>query len=248
MVRTARRLGRLTGRPLSRALAAVGMMVALNACAIPPVVSVAKLAADGVLFASTGKTSTDHGLSMATGKDCSTFRALGDEDVCQEEVVARVEPVPAEVARDRAAVEALVLTAPADPRTRHDLADQALAQAFRPHAVDGAPAAVGTPAVAVLPRPMDGTVKVAVLRPRAEPVRLAAADAVPAKRVVRSRPGLIKATATPPKSSVTKVAARDAIKVTSRDGVQADPPPAPGAMERFGGFLRTAFRFGRTPD
>lgn len=226
-----------------RALAAVGMMAALNACAIPPVISVAKLAADGVLLASTGKTSTDHGLSMAVGKDCETFRILAKEDVCQDEVVARVEPLPAEVARDRAAVEVLALTAPVDARSRGKLADQALAQAFRPHA---AGREAGMPTLAVLPRPADSRVKVAVGIPGTGPKRLAShqEDASASKHGVGARPGLIKAgIVPPPKPVVTKVAVRGTVALPDET-----PSPGPGALESLGNFLGTAFRFGRSPE
>lgn len=250
MMGVARRMAGAAAGRMSRLAAAVGLMVALNACAIPPVVSVAKLAADGVLFASTGKTSTDHGLSMVTGKDCETFRMLEQQDICQEVVLAQAEAVPAEVERDRAAVDVLVLTAPAGTDTRRALADQALAQAFLPPA-----SANGEPVVttAALPRSIDPASARVAARKDDRPVARVAAAAP--SRVVAARPGLIKI-APPPLSQVTKAALRGtaskAKAAVSQPAAQAGIQPAPpdvgaasgraGAMERIGLLLKQAFR------
>lgn len=221
MMRTVRRMARVAARPFSRVMVAVGLMTALNACAIPPIVSVAKLAADGVLFASTGKTSTDHGLSMVTGKDCETFRVLEQQNICQDAVLAQAEAVPAEIERDRAAVDVLALTAPADVEARRALADQALAQAFQPPAASRQPAV----AVAALPRPVDpGSVRVAVRTetPRAPQV---VASATPS-RVVAARPGLIKVAAAIPRPPVTKVALRGTVAKPKPTVVRGAAAPA----------------------
>lgn len=227
MVRAALDGARPWGRPAARALAATGIAATVSACAIPPVISVAKLAADGVLFASTGKTSTDHGLSLAVGKDCETFRVLSKEDVCQEEVVARAEPLPAAVARDRAAIEALALTVPLDNQMRLAMADQALDKAFAPRAAVSADRG-GLPVAAVPPRAADPA-RLAALAP---PVR----DDKATRRGVPARPGMIKADAAVAKpAAVTKVAARDLAPA----GVPA--PKRAGAVERLGRLLGSVF-------
>lgn len=69
-----------------------------SGCAIPPIVSVAKLMGDGALLMATGKSSTDHGLSAITGKDCAMLRALSEQDICKETVVAAAGPPPPEPA------------------------------------------------------------------------------------------------------------------------------------------------------
>ncbi len=226
MVRAALHGARPWGRPAARALAATGIAAMLGGCAIPPVISVAKLAADGVLFASTGKTSTDHGLSLAVGKDCETFRVLSKEDVCQEEVVARAEPVPAAVARDRAAIEALAESEPVDGPARLAMADEALNKAFAPRAAISA-GTDGRPVAAVPPR-------------AADPVRLAALaaparEAKDSRRGVHARPGIIKADSAVAKPVVTKVAARDLVPAG------ASAPKRAGAVERLGRLLGSVF-------
>ncbi|WP_156520896.1 hypothetical protein [Magnetospirillum moscoviense] len=85
---------------LARLAVVLTLMMGLSACAIPPAISIASLAADGVLLAATGKSKTDHGLSLATGRDCATFRIFDDQNVCQDDVVAQIEPMPAEVERE----------------------------------------------------------------------------------------------------------------------------------------------------
>jgi hypothetical protein len=83
-------------------------------CAVPPAVTVASFAADGVSYAATGKSVTDHGISAATGRDCALLRpVLDDKPVCDttETAAAKLVPVeygapaarpaPAEILRDR---------------------------------------------------------------------------------------------------------------------------------------------------
>ena len=48
----------------------------LAGCALPPAVTWASLAADGVNYISTGKSTTDHVISEIAQEDCALFRAL----------------------------------------------------------------------------------------------------------------------------------------------------------------------------
>ena len=43
---------------------------------MPPAVSLASLAADGVSYVTTGKSVSDHGISVATGNDCALMRPV----------------------------------------------------------------------------------------------------------------------------------------------------------------------------
>ena len=58
--------------------------VSLSGCGIPPVVSLATLALDLASYGSTGKTMTDHGISMVLREDCALLRVL-DGPICVEE-------------------------------------------------------------------------------------------------------------------------------------------------------------------
>lgn len=57
----------------------------LSGCGLPPAVAVASYAADGVSYMASGKTLSDHGISAATGHDCSLLRGLSGEAVCADE-------------------------------------------------------------------------------------------------------------------------------------------------------------------
>jgi hypothetical protein len=61
----------------------------LAGCVMPPVVSYASLAMDGISYATTGKSVSDHALSAATDQDCAVWRAVSEQEieaVCQDPV------------------------------------------------------------------------------------------------------------------------------------------------------------------
>ena len=57
--------------------------ISLSGCGLPLVVSVWSTALDFASYGSTGKTVTDHGISLVLQKDCSLMRGL-DGPVCTE--------------------------------------------------------------------------------------------------------------------------------------------------------------------
>ncbi len=59
------------------------LAVLLSGCAVPPAVTVLSLFADVVSYAETGKTITDHGISLVLRKDCALLRGFKG-DVCIE--------------------------------------------------------------------------------------------------------------------------------------------------------------------
>jgi len=61
--------------PLSAAIL-IGISGLLPGCAVPVAVAVGSYAADGGLLITTGKSSTDHLVSMNTKRDCGAFRAI----------------------------------------------------------------------------------------------------------------------------------------------------------------------------
>ncbi len=61
------------------------LLVLLGGCAVPPAIQVASLVAEGFSYVATGKSVTDHGISMVAGEDCAVFRAVKDEAICREE-------------------------------------------------------------------------------------------------------------------------------------------------------------------
>ncbi|MGE0154107.1 MAG: SPOR domain-containing protein [Reyranellaceae bacterium] len=56
----------------------------LAGCALPPALVVASYAADGMLLVTSGKTSTDHMLSMVEKRDCAVWRVVKNGEICQD--------------------------------------------------------------------------------------------------------------------------------------------------------------------
>lgn len=79
-------------------------------CALPPAFSIASFAADGISYLATGKSTTDHALSLIAQEDCAMMRALEEKPICVPEggavvlVAALAEPparrAPIHVAED----------------------------------------------------------------------------------------------------------------------------------------------------
>jgi hypothetical protein len=60
--------------------------VLLSGCALPAAFTVASMAVDTGSYMMSGKTLTDHGLSLAMSEDCSVVRLLDEDDeICREE-------------------------------------------------------------------------------------------------------------------------------------------------------------------
>jgi len=60
--------------------------VLLSGCALPAAFTAASMAVDTGSYMMSGKTLTDHGLSLAMSEDCSMVRLLDEDDeICREE-------------------------------------------------------------------------------------------------------------------------------------------------------------------
>ncbi len=70
-----------------RWLSLAALTVVLSGCALPPAITMASLVANVVSYASTGKTVTDHGISIVLQKDCALLRGF-ESEIC-------IEPDPA---------------------------------------------------------------------------------------------------------------------------------------------------------
>jgi len=58
-------------------------MAGLSGCALPAAVSIASYAVDGASFVATGRSMSDHGISILLREDCALFRVLKGEPVCR---------------------------------------------------------------------------------------------------------------------------------------------------------------------
>ncbi|MCC9625773.1 SPOR domain-containing protein [Thalassospira sp. MA62] len=70
----------------------VAAPLALAACGGPIELTVAKLAGDFISYVSTGKSTTDHAVSMVAERDCALHRPLFEEDICRDDVLVAAEP------------------------------------------------------------------------------------------------------------------------------------------------------------
>ena len=61
------------------------LLLLFGGCALPPAIQVASLIADGFSYFATGKSVTDHGISMVAEKDCAVFRVVKGEEICRED-------------------------------------------------------------------------------------------------------------------------------------------------------------------
>ncbi len=59
--------------------------ISLSGCGLPPAVTYASYSADVLSYLTTGKSVTDHGISMVLEKDCALLRVF-DGQICIEEV------------------------------------------------------------------------------------------------------------------------------------------------------------------
>ena len=66
------------------------VLLSLSGCALPVAVSIASLALDAGSYLASGKTVSDHGLSMVINKDCALLRVV-EGPICQEEAQYEVE-------------------------------------------------------------------------------------------------------------------------------------------------------------
>jgi len=71
---------------MHKLLPAIVFTLLVSGCAMPFSVSVASFALDGLSYASTGKSITDHGLSMVVDKDCALLRGFTEGHICREDM------------------------------------------------------------------------------------------------------------------------------------------------------------------
>ena len=66
-----------------KALAVLFPLV-LTGCGLPPAITIVSYALDGMSLFSTGKTVSDHALSVAMKQDCKVWRVVNEQSVCRD--------------------------------------------------------------------------------------------------------------------------------------------------------------------
>lgn len=77
----------------------------LGGCALPPMVTVASLAADGMSYIATGKSVTDHAISGLTGEDCALLYVVDDGAICRDAARPGPDSAPAVTVVAAAAID-----------------------------------------------------------------------------------------------------------------------------------------------
>jgi len=67
-----------------RTVLAVIVPLVLTGCGTPPAITAISYVLDGMSLISTGKTVSDHALSMAMEQDCKVWRVVEDKPVCRD--------------------------------------------------------------------------------------------------------------------------------------------------------------------
>jgi cell division septation protein DedD len=70
--------------------------ILLSGCGIPPAITIASYVINGISYAATGKSVSDHGISAVAGRDCATWRVIKGENVCKGNPSERADPAPVE--------------------------------------------------------------------------------------------------------------------------------------------------------
>ena len=69
---------------MRKSLALIGLPILLGGFGLPPALSVASWALDGVSYLATGKSVTDHAISQVAQQDCALFRVVQGREVCDD--------------------------------------------------------------------------------------------------------------------------------------------------------------------
>ena len=67
-------------------LALIGIPLFLGGCGLPPAVSVASWALDGISYLASGKSVTDHAISEVAQQDCALFRVVQGRELCDTNI------------------------------------------------------------------------------------------------------------------------------------------------------------------
>ena len=69
---------------MRKSLAMIGLPILLGGCGLPPALTAASWALDGVSYLVSGKSVTDHAISEVASQDCALFRIVQDREICED--------------------------------------------------------------------------------------------------------------------------------------------------------------------
>ena len=68
---------------MRKTLAMIGLPLLLGGCGLPPALSAASWALDGISYLASGKSVTDHAISEVAQQDCALFRVVQGRELCE---------------------------------------------------------------------------------------------------------------------------------------------------------------------
>jgi hypothetical protein len=69
---------------MRKSLVLIGLPLLLGGCGLPPALTAASWALDGVSYLVSGKSVTDHAISEVAAQDCALFRVVQGREVCED--------------------------------------------------------------------------------------------------------------------------------------------------------------------
>ncbi len=96
-----------------RIFAVLAPLILLNACALPAGFTIASLAIDGISYATSGKSVSDHALSAVANEDCAMWRALQARPICRDADVPETTVAAAPAAGESEVLAVVLGVAPA---------------------------------------------------------------------------------------------------------------------------------------
>lgn len=69
---------------MRKSLALIGLPLLLGGCGLPPALTAASWALDGVSYLVSGKSVTDHAISEVAAQDCALFRVVQGREFCED--------------------------------------------------------------------------------------------------------------------------------------------------------------------
>jgi hypothetical protein len=189
----------------------MGLVSGVTGCLLPPAFTIASLAADGFSLTTSGKTVTDHAISLLAHRDCRLWRLIQGKSICGSDasvvaVATLPPPLPLRAASPAlnppAPIVATVAT-PADTAPSEPIASSSIAEPKPTHQENATPAA-SPPAPARAPIATKGQAS-AIPQPKAAP-----APAAPPHQVGS------------PSAAPTPVAALPVRHSTGDNGVRAE--------------------------
>ena len=71
---------------MHKLLPVLAITLLLSGCSLPLSVQLASWALDGISYVATGKSVTDHGISMVVDQDCALLRGITEGSICRENI------------------------------------------------------------------------------------------------------------------------------------------------------------------